>query len=364
MMVMNGAWGRLGFRKRNASKRENDMKNNGIKDRAMGATMGALIGDALGFGCHWYYDLEQLNRDYGSWISGYVTSKPDRSDFFGKIAKFRYEAGLRAGDVSQTGQVTILLLDSVAESGTYDESDFTRRLDALLNTLDGNAFSGRYTDWAMRDVWKQRKSGMVWKDVGSDADTSEAAMRSTVLAAHFFKDPEELARRAYRNIQLTHRSLYIAGQSLSFALTVAAFISGTPLLEIKKTMATLAEKKEIRARVPSFDCLTQVGNGAVATSIPVKIDPCSMVCSIYGLSCTLGFMLPAAYYFIHRYPDNFETAVLSAVNGGGNNMARAALTGALSGALVGLKGIPQRFIAGLKDHERLLQLADKVASGG
>jgi len=339
------------------------MEKNTIKDRAMGAIMGTLVGDGLGLGCHWYYDLDRLRRDFGPWISGYTNSKPDRSDSFGRIAKFRYDAGLRAGDVSQTGQVTILLLESVAQKGAYDEEDFTWRLDGLLDTLDGSAFSGRYTDWAMRDVWKQRKSGMDWKEVGSAADTAEAAMRSTVLAAHLFRDPEELARTAYRNIQLTHRWPYIAGQSLSFALTTSAFINGTPLKEIRKTMAQFAEKKEIRERVPSFDCLTQVGNGAVAAGIPMEIEPASMVSSIYGLSCTLGFMLPAAYYFIHRYPENFEKAVLSAVNGGGNNMARAALTGALSGALVGLKGIPDRFISGLTEHERLLRLAERVVGG-
>ena len=98
-------------------------------------------------------------------------------------------------------------------------------------------------------------------------------------------------------------------------------MNGTPLKEIRKTMVQFAEKKEIRERVPSFDCLTQVGNGAVAAGIPMEIEPASLVSSIYGLSCTLGFMLPAAYYFIHRYPENFEMAVLSAVNGGGNNMA-------------------------------------------
>ena len=72
-------------------------------------------------------------------------------------------------------------------------------------------------------------------------------------------------------------------------------------------------------------------------------------------------MLPAAYYLIHRYPEDFEMAVLSAVNGGGNNMARAALTGALSGAMAGLRGIPERLISGLKDHERLLRLAENIA---
>jgi ADP-ribosylglycohydrolase len=64
---------------------------------------------------------------------------------------------------------------------------------------------------------------------------------------------------------------------------------------------------------------------------------------------------------VSRFEDDFEMAVLSTINGGGNNMARAALTGALSGALVGLSGIPERFITGLLDHERLLKLAERVA---
>jgi ADP-ribosylglycohydrolase len=43
-------------------------------------------------------------------------------------------------------------------------------------------------------------------------------------------------------------------------------------------------------------------------------------------------------------------------------MARACLTGALSGALNGLRGIPQRFIDGLRDRDEILAGAEKVAS--
>jgi ADP-ribosylglycohydrolase len=328
----------------------------------MGAIMGALIGDALGLGCHWYYDLAQLEADYGNWVSEYTASKIDRKDKFAKIANLRHEAGLRAGDVSQTGQVTILLLESLAERGTYDEGDFTSRLDALLKTIDGTPFSGRYTDRAMREVWQQRKSGMDWQQVGSSADTSEAAMRSTILAARLFKNPARLAEVGYQNICLTHRDPYIASQSLSFALTVSVLVNDPALSNLGKQMDQLAGQEGIRELVPSYDCLTQVANGAVAVSSGVSVEPASLVGSLYGLACTLGFMLPAAYYLIHRYPEDFEMAVLSAVNGGGNNMARAALIGALSGATVGLTGIPERFVSGLKDGERLLQLAEKVAS--
>jgi len=37
-----------------------------IRDRAAGAIMGAFIGDALGLGPHWYYDLDELRAAYGS----------------------------------------------------------------------------------------------------------------------------------------------------------------------------------------------------------------------------------------------------------------------------------------------------------
>jgi len=335
------------------------------KDRyeaAVGALLGAFVGDALGLGCHWYYDLGELRADYGDWVSDYTTSKPDRRDRFGSIAKLRYDAGLRAGDLSQTGEVMALLLESVAMRGGYDPDDFTLRLDALLARLDGTAYSGRYTDQAMRDVWKRRREGRAWAQAGSLADTAEAAIRSAVLAARYFEDPRRLAQEAYRDILLTHRDRYIAGLSLTFCLTLSGLIQGVPLADLRDHLTELAGDDVIKGLVPSFDALVQVGNGAVASSLPLKIEPPSLVCSLYGLPCALVFMLPAAYYLVHRYPDDFEMAVLSAVNGGGNNMARAALTGALSGALVGNKGIPIRFLSGLKDGNRLLPLVQEVAA--
>lgn len=44
-----------------------------VADRAAGAVIGALIGDALGLGPHWYYDLTELHKDYGPWITDYTS---------------------------------------------------------------------------------------------------------------------------------------------------------------------------------------------------------------------------------------------------------------------------------------------------
>ncbi|HBZ55735.1 MAG TPA: ADP-ribosylglycohydrolase, partial [Syntrophobacteraceae bacterium] len=50
------------------------------------------------------------------------------------------------------------------------------------------------------------------------------------------------------------------------------------------------------------------------------------------------------------------------VNGGGQNQARATLTGAMAGAQVGFSGIPQHFIDGLEEATVPSKLAMDLAS--
>ena len=142
-----------------------------LNDRAAGAVMGALIGDALGVGPHWYYDLNELHRDYGTWITGYTDPKPHR-----------YHAGLKAGQPSQAGIITTMLLRSVVAGKDYDEADFCRRLDEdLFPLLDGTPMNGPggYTSQSIREAWRRRvEQHKPWNETGGHADTTEAAERA------------------------------------------------------------------------------------------------------------------------------------------------------------------------------------------
>jgi ADP-ribosyl-[dinitrogen reductase] hydrolase len=337
---------------------------NDNQDRAIGAIVGTLIGDALGVGPHWYYDLDRLREDYGEWIDHYTRPKPNR-----------FHAGLEAGQSSQTGQVVTLLLESVSEHGEYREPDFTDRLDSLLETLDGTPQGGRYTDQAMRDVWNARqKKGLDWSEAGSFADTAEAAIRTPILAARYYRDVESLIGSLRSNILLTHRDPFIAGQSIAFGLIIGGLIDGYHLGDASKVVTGKAAKSNIqmvievpdrsgKAEVSFIDALLQPSWPYEAAHDPnIQIEPASAACRLFGLACTLGFLLPAAYYFASRFENDFYNAVMSALNGGGNNMARAALTGALAGAQVGLSGIPEYLIKDLFDHERLLDMAERITA--
>jgi ADP-ribosylglycohydrolase len=345
-----------------------------IEDRAAGCILGAFIGDALGLGPHWYYDLVELRRDFGEWITGYTAPKPDA----------RYHRGMKAGELSQTGLIMLLLLRSVAERGAYDEEDFTRRLDdELLPKLNGEPFAGPggYTNHSFRQVWQARvREGKPWSETGGNADTSEAAERVSIIAARYALAPYLAAKHADDCCRLSQTDSLVEQQSVAFASVLAALIRGEAFdAQLSDKLMDLVSRGEIPFTAKSSIASTSGDKPPFGFASPdalllptwiadaandpdIRIEPAWKVSLVYGMSCAISFVLPAAYYLAARFPGDFEKAVLHAINGGGQNMSRACLTGALVGAQAGLSAIPPRFISGLANGEEIVALARKIAS--
>lgn len=344
-----------------------------IADRAAGAVLGAFIGEALGVGPHWYYDRDELHREHGTWIDGYTAPKPGR-----------YHAGLAAGDLSQSGIIAELLLDSILARRGYDAADFTRRLDVeLFPQLDGQPRHGPggYTSQSIREAWRKRQAGLPWGKVAGKADTTEAAERIFLLAALHAADPHRAATAARDNTLLTQDDTTTVALTTAYASVLAALVRGEPLDgAISDRLMSLvhqgrlpfhhvtargskppdanAAEEEQGANFPSPDALIAVGAPVRTARDPaVRIEPAWKIADVYGLPCAIYLQLPAVYYLAARFSDDFEAGVLHAINGGGQNQARAMLTGALIGAQVGLARLPRRLIDGLT-RGRLL--ADKA----
>lgn len=338
--------------------------------------MGALIGDALGLGPHWYYDLEEMRRDYGPWITGYTEPKPGR-----------YHAGLQAGALSQAGIILVMLLRAVVESGGYDEADFCRRLDEeLFPLLDGTPRNGPggYTSQSIREAWRRRvKEGASWSETAGQADTTEAIERALVLGARYALDPRRLAETVSANCLLTQGDEAIVAMTTAFCCVLGQLVAGAPLDEqLSDKLMGLVKSGDLpfhavtsgrlqapppgaepprAGRFSSPDALLTASYMAEAASDPsIHIEPAWKVSIVYGMPCAVYHQLPAAYYLAARFRDDFESAVLHAINGGGQNQARAMLTGALAGAQVGVAGIPRRFLDGLEDSAELLSLARQL----
>ncbi len=354
------------------------MPTQSLQDRAAGALMGAFIGDALALGPHWYYDLNQLRADYGDWISGYTDPRPGR-----------YHAGLKAGQASQAGVLLALTLDSLVARGAYDEADFCRRMDEdFFLQIDGTPMAGPggYTSQSIREAWRRRVGeGLPWGQCGGNADTTEAAERGLAIAVRYALRPAELAAALTRNTLLTQTDGTVVAMTVAFGAVLGMLVEGHALdaalsgkLMARVKTGELPFHAVTRGRLgaprpgepeaavaggfPSPDALLGPSAMAAAAHDPdIRIEPAWKVSLVYGMPCAVYHQFPAAYYLAARFSDDFESAVLHAVNGGGQNQARAILTGALAGAQVGLAGIPRRFIDGLEGGASRLAQARRLA---
>jgi len=349
-----------------------------FEQRACGALMGALVGDALGVGPHWYYNLDELHATYGAWISDYTTPKPGR-----------YHEELTAGQSSQSGWLLALTMRSLAEGSGYDADDFCQRLDRdFFPLIDGAPRNGPggYTSQSMREAYRLRvQQGKPWGKVGGFADNTEAAERVLAIAVRYARSPRQLAQNVSANTALTQIDASVGAMTTAYCAALGLLVQGEPFDEkiSDKLMALVRadtlpfhtvtsdnegavpegpEKPHVAGQFPSPDSLLSMGTVARAAHDPgIQIEPAWKASIVYGMPCAIYYQLPAVYYLAARFPADFEAAVLNAVNGGGQNQARAILTGALVGAMVGIEGIPERFIRGLEKSAEYLGLAYRIA---
>ena len=79
---------------------------------------------------------------------------------------------------------------------------------------------------------------------------------------------------------------------------------------------------------------------------------------VLGQSCPLISSFPSALVAALKESENFETAILGVLRGGGDNAGRAALVGAWVGAIVGESGLPAKWVAKLNARERIAMALD------
>lgn len=73
--------------------------------------------------------------------------------------------------------------------------------------------------------------------------------------------------------------------------------------------------------------------------------------------------LAIAIYCALKYQDDFDKAILAAVNHGGDSDSTGAVTGNILGAYLGLSGIPKKYTEGLELLDVLTEMADDLYHG-
>lgn len=343
------------------------MDRKDLKDRAEGCLLGGAVGDALGYPVEFVYSYKAIENEYGK----------------GGIRQYdlRYpwlNHGKKEAQVSDDTQMTLYTLKALLESEKrnvplMDEMRrqylgwFYRQIgqkvpDELkselteLDELNQRRAPGNTCLSALHEVSEGHKAHNSSKGCGGVMRVAPIGIWGALKGWSL----EETARVAGETAEITHLHPLSSYSSAALAVMVQECMLApsvtfdTYSAIVEKALDTLEnlygrdakEMGEFRSLMAG--ALEQVGSPDA---------DCKVIEGKLGEGWVAEETLAIAVFCVGRHLDDFRQTVVSAVNHGGDSDSTGAVAGNISGAIVGLNGIPEGFISDLQLTDFMLRMA-------
>jgi len=333
-----------------------------LRDRLEGALWGIFIGDALSMPVHWYYDPQDIVRDYGG-IRGYEAPREkhpssimDRSatghggrgsaegDVVGAVILHgkkhlwggprgvHYHQGMKAGENTLNALCARLVLRSVAASGGYAPADFLERYVRFMTTPGSH--DDTYCESFHRDFFRNWAKGRPPERCCGEPDSETPQIGGLVMPIAVAVACAGLGRavaerHALTHLRLTHRSDKLEAHLRRWLDVLFEVLAGAPLRE--------AARRAARALGPDPEALLARG-----------VSDEAVAHETFGPACYIEDALPTLLHLAYRHAGSLEAALLANANVGGENCHRGSALGALLGAANGARAIAAPWTQGLR----------------
>lgn len=321
------------------------------RDQFRGCLIGQCLGDAAGF-C--------VEGSPPVTCRAYV-QEILKTEQAGRIGRLPFVFGQYTDD----SQLARELLQSYVARGAFDPADYAGRIAAIFaeHRIVGR---GRATAGAAYRLI----NGTGWEESGAPAPSAGngSAMRAGPVGLICFDDVDALVRVATDQGRITHQDPRCAAGAITVAGAVALVVQ-EHTLEPKPFLGQLAEwTSRVDDVFPS--CLEHL---AEWIKLPIADTtrfvrraglPRDFKDEWQGISpFVVGSVLWSLYSFLTS-PDDYWETICTAIAVGGDVDTTAAMAGAISGAHVGLSGIPDTLARKVTDqatwnYDELVQLADQ-----
>lgn len=319
-----------------------------LRDRIRGCFVGVAVGDALGMPWELCSHEEIAGATSGRGVRG-LEAMPD------ELARKKADPrGVPLGSTTDDWQLTEAVATSLIRCRGFDPHDQgVAHANAYRASIKGWGGStrdaiGAYVRWLDSGGASGRRPGEAAPPAPGRGKGNGVLMKLSPLAClaaiEHGRQGEaargELRRRVARLSEMTHQEAV----SQDVASALLELLLGKP-----------ASAEVLLPRV--FDealgaTLRSLFDGGKVPSA----DEARLRCGTsFFASESAAFCLATAL----RRPDDFEGAVLEAINAGGDTDTNASIVGALVGARVGESGIPPALRASVSDAERAAALADR-----
>jgi ADP-ribosyl-[dinitrogen reductase] hydrolase len=296
-------------------------------DRCQGVLLGLAVGDALGAPLE-FKAADEILRDYGA---------PVRDMLGGGFL------GWELGEWTDDTAMAVCIAESILSQGYFEPVDVAERFLHWFQAGPrdvGNTISIAMRALASGERW-DRAGRRAHEQLGGRSAGNGAIMRCAPIALLDYRAPDRLIEDSLNSALITHWDERARYGAAALNLAIAALIQEEP------PAAALRRASEgVRAACPEVAALFETaGAGERADLRPSGFSNDTLRLALWCFTRT----------------DSFEEALIAAVNLGGDADTGGVVCGALAGAHYGLAAIPARWLAPLRERERLLRLAMQVA---
>lgn len=303
-----------------------------LSEAFAGVLLGTAVGDALGLPAEGLSPELIRKRWKGEWRM-----------------RFAFGRGMFSDDTEHT-----LLVAQALLTQPYDAGKFQRALAWKLRWwfagLPGGV--GLATAKACLKLWLGFPAGRA--AVASAG--SGPAMRSAIIGAYFAEDKKRRHEFVSASSRLTHHGWQAETAALAVAECVALTVRLPRPMERKTVISllrSLAKETEWQSVVSQIE-----SHLAGQSSVAEFVAALGLTRGVSGYSL---HVVPVAIYAWLRHPDDFRKALTAVLDCGGDADTVGTILGALVGASVGERSIPEEWVETIWERPRSTQMLRQVA---
>lgn len=248
--------------------------------------------------------------------------------------------------------MAIGIAESLIAKEGFDGEHMTR---AFIRNYELEPFRG-YGPGPPR-IFRMIRGGEAWdkaaeKLYSGGSYGNGSAMRIAPIGVFYHDDPTTLKQVAYESSQITHaHELGKEGAALQ-ACAIASATGAEPSLPFNRDdflgrLSNFIEHEVYKQKLRSIESL--IGEG----------DRDRVVLEL-GNGIEAFNSVPTAIYSFLTHPQSFAEAIIYAISLGGDTDTIAAMTGAISGAYLGIEAIPETWRERLENRDYIEELAEEL----
>jgi len=321
-------------------------------NKIYGCLIGVAAGDAMGMPSS-MMDPQVIRRIFNGGIKNFIPAPP------GHII----HDGLKAGEITDDTQQTLLIADSLIEQGRVDPHDIASRLIRWAES-QGAFDSVMLGPSTLRSLYAIR-SGRPIEESGSVGDTNGAAMKISPVGIYGMGHLERTVEAVSMACLPTHNTNIAIAGAAAIAMAIGTALQDETgvdqLIERALQAVELGMKKGNIWFGASIPERSKLALSIVADSANRESAMCKLY-QVIGAGVMITETVPMSLAIVKMAEGNPVDAIRIAANMGGDCDTIASIVGAVCGALSGAGRFPATWIKKIEqvNHLNLEQYAFKL----